>query len=104
MLRIRSLQKTFLPGTPNAVAALCSVDLDIEDGCFAGIIGTNGSGKSTLLNAVAGTFLPDGGTIPLSQTANPVQVDQVLSTLDQPTRTIKSAPCSITDCRSAGLA
>ena len=56
MLRIRSLQKTFLPGTPNAVAALCSVDLDIEDGCFAGIIGTNGSGKSTLLNAVAGTW------------------------------------------------
>jgi putative ABC transport system ATP-binding protein len=65
MLRIRSLQKTFFPGTPNAVAALGGVDLDLEDGCFAAIIGTNGSGKSTLLNAVAGAFLPDAGTIEL---------------------------------------
>jgi len=66
MLRIRSLQKTFLPALPTLWLRCCSVDLDIEDGCFAGIIGTNGSGKSTLLNAVAGTFLPDGGTIELA--------------------------------------
>ena len=66
MLRIRSLQKTFFPGTPNAVAALGGVDLDLDDGCFAAIIGTNGSGKSTLLNAVAGAFSPDGGTIELA--------------------------------------
>jgi putative ABC transport system ATP-binding protein len=27
------------------------------------VIGRNGSGKSTILNAIAGTFLPDIGTI-----------------------------------------
>jgi len=65
MLKIRSLAKTFFPGTPNEVRALRGIDLDLADGCFAAIIGTNGSGKSTLLNAVAGTFLPDTGTVEL---------------------------------------
>jgi putative ABC transport system ATP-binding protein len=65
MLKIRSLAKTFFPGTPNEVRALRGIDLDLADGCFAAIIGTNGSGKSTLLNAVAGTFLPDTGTLEL---------------------------------------
>ena len=35
-------------------------------GSFLIIIGTNGSGKSTLLNAVAGSFIVDGGTITLA--------------------------------------
>jgi putative ABC transport system ATP-binding protein len=65
MLKIHSLKKTFFPGTPNEVHALGGIDLEIEDGCFAGIIGTNGSGKSTLLNAVAGAFIPDQGSIEL---------------------------------------
>lgn len=66
MLEIRGLRKTFFPGTPNEVAALTGIDLDLPDGCFAAIIGTNGSGKSTLLNAVAGTFEPDAGEIRLA--------------------------------------
>ena len=65
MLKIRSLTKTFFPGTPNEVRALRGIDLDLADGCFAAIIGTNGSGKSTLLNALAGTFMPDTGTLEL---------------------------------------
>jgi putative ABC transport system ATP-binding protein len=65
MLEIRSLTKTFFPGTPNEVRALCGIDLDLADGCFAAIIGSNGSGKSTLLNAIAGTFQPDTGTLSL---------------------------------------
>ena len=63
MIRICQLDKTFFPGTPNAVHALRGVDLDIPEGCFAAIIGTNGSGKSTLLNAVAGTFAIDAGSV-----------------------------------------
>jgi len=63
MLEIRNITKTFFPGTVNEVRALRGVTLTIEDGCFAAIIGTNGSGKSTLLNAVAGTFLPDEGSV-----------------------------------------
>lgn len=63
MLEIRNVQKTFFTGTPNEVRALQGIDLDLPEGCFAAIIGTNGSGKSTLLNAVAGSFLPDQGTV-----------------------------------------
>ena len=65
MLEIRGLEKTFFPGTANEVRALRGVDLRIEEGCFAAIIGTNGSGKSTLLNAIAGAFAIDCGLITL---------------------------------------
>jgi putative ABC transport system ATP-binding protein len=63
MLEIRSIAKTFNPGTPNEVRALQGVDLTIEEGSWVIVIGTNGSGKSTLLNAVAGTFIVDSGTV-----------------------------------------
>jgi putative tryptophan/tyrosine transport system ATP-binding protein len=65
MLELRRLYKTFNPGTPNEVRALQGVDLALEEGSFVTVIGGNGSGKSTLLNAVAGTFLVDGGTLTL---------------------------------------
>jgi putative ABC transport system ATP-binding protein len=67
MLDLVNLTKTFNPGTPNEVRALCSVSLKLERGSFLIIIGTNGSGKSTLLNAVAGTFLVDSGTLALAR-------------------------------------
>jgi putative ABC transport system ATP-binding protein len=63
MLEIAGVSKTFHPDTPNEVRALEQVDLSIDDGSFAIIIGTNGSGKSTLLSAVAGSFPVDRGTI-----------------------------------------
>jgi putative ABC transport system ATP-binding protein len=63
MLDLRHIHKTFFPGTPNEVQALCGIDLLIPEGTFAAIIGTNGSGKSTLLNAVAGAFDLDQGAI-----------------------------------------
>ena len=65
MLEVRSLVKTFGPGTPNEVRALRGVTLTIEKGSFVIVIGTNGSGKSTLLNAVAGGFYVDEGAITL---------------------------------------
>ena len=65
MLRITRLRKVFNPGTPSEVRALQGVDLTIPAGSFVVVIGTNGSGKSTLLNGIAGTFLPDEGTITL---------------------------------------
>ena len=63
MLRIKSLQKTFNPGTINAKTALCGLDLELRDGDFVTVIGGNGAGKSTLLNAIAGVWKPDFGTI-----------------------------------------
>jgi putative tryptophan/tyrosine transport system ATP-binding protein len=63
MLKITNLSKTFFPNTVNEVRALQNINLTLKAGSFTCIIGTNGSGKSTLLNAVAGTFIPDRGTI-----------------------------------------
>src|SRR5438552_13152553 len=63
MLEIRTVSKTFNPGTPNELHALQAVNLTVNDGSFVVIIGTNGSGKSTLLNAVAGSFCVDSGAI-----------------------------------------
>ncbi|MCX6224966.1 MAG: ATP-binding cassette domain-containing protein [Bacteroidia bacterium] len=66
MLEISKICKTFNTGTINEVKALEDVSLSIEDGSFVCVLGTNGSGKSTLLNSVAGTFIPDTGTIVLN--------------------------------------
>jgi putative ABC transport system ATP-binding protein len=66
MLQVRRLSKTFNRGTVNEVRALSDVSLELPPGSFVVIIGTNGSGKSTLLNAVAGSFLPDRGSITLA--------------------------------------
>lgn len=66
MLEIKGLRKTFNPDTVNEVRALQGVDLTIDDGSFVIVLGMNGSGKSTLLNAVAGSFLPDEGSITLA--------------------------------------
>jgi putative tryptophan/tyrosine transport system ATP-binding protein len=68
MLEIRSISKTFNPGTPNEIRALREVDLRMDEGSFVIILGTNGSGKSTLLNAIAGTFIVDTGAIYLAGT------------------------------------
>jgi len=66
MLTIRQFRKTFNPGSVNEVRALQGVDLEVAEGSFVQLLGMNGSGKSTLLNAVAGSFLPDSGTILLA--------------------------------------
>ena len=63
MIEIIGLEKTFVQPGGERVIALRGVDLLIKSGEFVTVIGMNGSGKSTLLNAVAGTFLPDAGTI-----------------------------------------
>jgi len=63
MIRLENVHKKFNAGTLNEVYALRGIGLEIKKGEFVTVIGTNGSGKSTLLNAVAGTFLPDSGTI-----------------------------------------
>ena len=68
MIEIERLEKTFTQPGGEKVLALRGIDLLIPSGQFVTVIGTNGSGKSTLLNAVAGTFLPDSGTIRISGT------------------------------------
>ena len=67
MLLIENLHKTFFPGSPNEKKALCGVDLKLDDGDFATVIGSNGAGKSTVLNAIAGVFPIDRGRIMIGE-------------------------------------
>jgi len=63
MIEVRQLEKTFEQPGGEQVPALRGIDLVIPAGQWVTVIGTNGSGKSTLLNAIAGSFLPDAGSI-----------------------------------------
>ncbi len=65
MLKIESVSKTFAKGTVNEKLALDNLSLTLVKGDFVTVLGSNGAGKSTLFNAIAGTFLPDSGTITL---------------------------------------
>ena len=47
----------------NEKKALTDINLHMESGEFATIVGSNGAGKSTLFNAIAGSFIPDTGSI-----------------------------------------
>ena len=66
MLELKNIGKTFNPGTVNEKIALEGVNLYLDDGDFATIVGSNGAGKSTLFNAIAGEFIADTGTITLA--------------------------------------
>ncbi|MET4579601.1 ABC transporter ATP-binding protein [Ottowia thiooxydans] len=63
MMQLRSLYKTFNPGTPIENPALRGVELNVSAGEFVTVIGSNGSGKSTTLNAISGDLLVDDGQI-----------------------------------------
>ena len=65
MLTLSNLHKTFAPGTVNEKVALDGVNLHLNPGDFVTILGSNGAGKSTLFGAIAGSFLPDQGSVVL---------------------------------------
>ncbi len=63
MLKLDHVSKTFNPGAVTEKKALTDLCLELQPGDFCTVIGGNGAGKSTMLNTVAGTFLPDSGTV-----------------------------------------
>lgn len=63
MIAINDIHKVFNKGKANQVNAVNGISLKITDGEFLVIVGSNGSGKTTLLNLVAGSVLPDAGSI-----------------------------------------
>ena len=63
VLELKNVGKTFNAGTVNEKMALTGVNLHLNPGDFATIVGSNGAGKSTLFNAIAGSFVPDTGSI-----------------------------------------
>jgi NitT/TauT family transport system ATP-binding protein len=66
VLEVENLSKTY---ARNEVHALDRIDLTVERGQFASIIGASGCGKSTLLKIMAGLVRPSAGQVILEGTA-----------------------------------
>ena len=66
MIRLAKVSKIF--NGKRKVTALEEVDLGIERGEMASIVGPSGSGKSTLLNLIGGLDTPTSGTIQIDGT------------------------------------
>jgi NitT/TauT family transport system ATP-binding protein len=62
-LRIEEVTLRFTPRTGNAVTALESISLDVENKEFSVIVGPSGCGKSSLLRLIAGLIRPSSGAI-----------------------------------------
>ena len=58
-----SYLKKYYGKDESLVKALDDVNVSIEDGQFAAVIGTSGSGKSTLLNMLGGLDVPTSGSV-----------------------------------------
>ncbi len=63
MLHISHISKTFNPGTIDEKKVMDDFSFDVAGGQFVTVIGANGAGKSTLFNAIAGSIIPDSGSI-----------------------------------------
>lgn len=61
MIRMSGVTVAFESGT-----VLDNIDLDIEDGTIAVILGKNGCGKSVLLKSVVGLIAPSSGSITIN--------------------------------------
>jgi len=62
ILKIQNLSKVYGKGE-NKVEALKDINLSINKGEFAAIVGASGSGKSTLLHLLGGLDRPTGGEV-----------------------------------------
>lgn len=62
ILQTQNLKKVYGTGL-TAVHALDCIDLSVEKGEFAAVVGTSGSGKSTLLHMLGGLDRPTSGKV-----------------------------------------
>jgi len=64
-MAVAALEVEELRCTLGGVDAVAGVSFSVPEGPTAGLIGPNGAGKSTLVGLIAGTRLPDAGTVRL---------------------------------------
>ncbi len=62
MIEVKAINKFYGSGE-SRFQVLKDINLNIEDGDFAVILGTSGSGKSTLLNVISGLERPESGQV-----------------------------------------
>ena len=66
VIRLAGLTKAYNVGTPVETEVLHGLDLSLEQGEFAALIGPSGSGKSTLLNIIGLLERPTGGRLSIA--------------------------------------
>ena len=80
-LRLTGVRKSYGLGTPVATEVLHGIDLVLQQGEFAALIGPSGSGKSTLLNVIGLLDHPDSGRILIEEQPTQGLADDVRTRL-----------------------
>lgn len=61
-LHLENVEKRYASGS-DCIMALNGLNLDVEEGCFLGVMGPSGSGKSTFLTVLGGLCHPSAGSV-----------------------------------------
>jgi lipoprotein-releasing system ATP-binding protein len=80
-LELKGVRKSYGSGTPVEVEVLHGIDLIVERGEFAALIGPSGSGKSTLLNVIGLLDRPTEGQVLIEGTETTALADAELTRL-----------------------
>ena len=80
-LRLTGVRRSYGLGTPVATEVLHGIDLVLQQGEFAALIGPSGSGKSTLLNVIGLLDHPDSGRILIEEQPTQGLADDVRTRL-----------------------
>lgn len=78
---MQNIVKKYYIGTPNELAALAGVDLNVYDGEFVAVVGQSGSGKSTLMNIIGSLDRPTEGSYILDDVDMTAARDSELSSI-----------------------
>ena len=81
VLRLENLRKSYNVGKPNELEVLHGIDMRINPGEFAALVGPSGSGKSTLLNLLGLLDQPTAGELYLLGQPTQAMDDEALTAM-----------------------